>query len=76
MNSTADTPDDSTPAGVEHSDGERGNLDGSNASNGPREHSLEQAQGNGAFDDASHDSAEARMASDAGESGQDNGSMS
>ncbi len=82
-NSTGETSE-STPASVEQSDAERGNLDGSNASNGPREHSLEQAQGNGSFDDASHDSAddsagdsdEARMASDAGESGQDGGSMS
>lgn len=78
-NSTDDTSA-STPTSVEQSDAERGNLDGSSATNAPREHSLEQAKGNGSFDDASGDDAvdgdEARMASDAGESGQDGGSMS
>ncbi|MEP7331515.1 MAG: hypothetical protein ABI692_05435 [Terracoccus sp.] len=80
MNRSTDDTSESTPTSVEQSDAERGNLDGSNASNGPREHSLEQAKGNGSFDDASDDvtddSDEARMASDAGESGQDGGSMS
>lgn len=79
--STDDTGEsrDSTPAGVEQSDADRGNMDGTTASNAPREHSLEQAKGNGSFDDAADDRApdsdEARMASDAGESGQDGGSM-
>ncbi|OFE15725.1 hypothetical protein BA895_21655 [Humibacillus sp. DSM 29435] len=83
MNSISDDTEDTrkaTPTSVEQSDAERGNLDGSSATNAPREHSLEQAQGNGSFDDASGDDAvdgdEARMASDAGESGQDGGSMS
>ena len=79
MSNSTDGTSESTPASVEQSDAERGNLDGSSASNGPREHSLEQAKGNGSFDDASDDvtddSDEARMASDAGESGQDGGSM-
>lgn len=79
MNSSTDDTGESTPTGVEQSDADRGNLDGTTASNGPREHSLEQAQGNGSFDDASRDgtddSDEARMASDAGDSGQDGGSM-
>ena len=78
---TGDTGEgqDSTPTSVQKSDAERGNLDGTTASNAPREHSLEQAKGNGSFDDADDDRApdsdEARMASDAGESGQDGGSM-
>lgn len=71
-------PQDGSGVGV--ADADRGNLDGTTASNGPREHSLEQAKGNGSFGDASDadasDTDEARMASDAGESGQDGGSMS
>ncbi|MDN5765242.1 MAG: hypothetical protein L0H96_16700 [Humibacillus sp.] len=82
MNSSSDDTEDtrkSTPTSVEQSDADRGNLDGTTASNGPREDSLEQAKGNGSFDDASDDRTddtdEARMAADAGESGQDGGSM-
>ena len=54
----------------------RGNLDGSNAVDEPRDRSLDQAGGNGSFDDASDsgDAGEADgTASDAGDSGQDNG---
>ncbi|GAA2742572.1 hypothetical protein GCM10009868_13050 [Terrabacter aerolatus] len=53
-------------------DADRGNLDGSNALDEPRNRSLDQAGGNGSFDDASEQSGDA-SASDAGESGQDNG---
>ena len=53
-------------------DADRGNLDGSNAVAEPRDRSLDQAGGNGSFDDASEQDVDG-SASDAGESGQDNG---
>lgn len=53
-------------------DADRGNLDGSNAVDEPRDRSLDQAGGNGSFEDASEQPGDG-SASDAGESGQDNG---
>ena len=77
---TGGAGDDGAGSRVGSADADRGNLDGTTAVNGPREDSLEQAKGNGSFNDASDkrtdDSDEARMASDAGDSGQDGGSMS
>ena len=56
-------------------DADRGNLDGSNAVAEPRDRSLDQAGGNGSFEDASEQPADAPEsdASDVGDSGQDNG---
>ena len=83
----ADSDINSTdPDGTNHSAGEgsvqdttddadRGNLDGSAPVAEPRDRSLDEAGGNGSFDDASESSgaSEASEASDAGDSGQDNG---
>lgn len=68
--------DDSAAAQGSGEDAARGNLDGSNAVAEPRDRSLDQAGGNGSFDDASDTSADEpgqSDASDAGDSGQDNG---
>jgi len=56
-------------------DADRGNLDGSTALSEPRERALDEAGGNGSFDDASADTGGTGdpSASDAGDSGQDNG---
>ena len=54
-------------------DADRGNLDGSNAVDEPRDRSLDQAGGNGSFDDASEQTGTESDASDLGDSGQDNG---
>lgn len=56
-------------------DAERGNLDGSNAPDEPRDRSLDQAAGNGSFDQVSDQSSDSETSdtSDLGESGQDNG---
>lgn len=61
--------------GVGNEDVERGNLDGSNATEDARDQSLDQARGNGSFDNDAgvSGSDEEGMASDAGQSGQDNG---
>lgn len=77
------SPSDETAS---QSDAERGNLDGTTATDTPREESLDEAksaaqtQGNGSFDDAAQDDTAgtdaAQTASDVGGSGQDNGSMS
>lgn len=87
----SNAPHESAPPADTHDsdDADRGNLDGTTASNSPREESLDdakaqaQAQGNGSFDDGAFDDAAgadgadaAQAASDAGGSGQDNGSMS
>ena len=71
----------STAEDASGEDSERGNLDGSNAVDEPRNRALDEAGGNGSFD--SSDSGDARdtgatlhpdgSISDAGESGQDNG---
>ncbi|TQM58574.1 hypothetical protein [Humibacillus xanthopallidus] len=71
---------DSTAAEGSGDDAARGNLDGSNAVDEPRDRALDEAGGNGSFD--SSDSGDSRdtgaahpdgSASDAGGSGQDNG---
>ena len=56
-------------------DARRGNLDGSSPVAEPRDRSLDQAGGNGSFEDASEQPADAPEsdASDVGDSGQDNG---
>jgi len=54
-------------------DADRGNLDGSNAVAEPRDRSLDQAGGNGSFDDASEQTGTESDAADLGDSGQDNG---
>ena len=54
-------------------DADRGNLDGSNAVDEPRDRSLDQAGGNGSFDDASEQTGTESDASDLGDSGQDSG---
>ncbi|WP_404392835.1 hypothetical protein [Humibacillus xanthopallidus] len=65
---------DTTAEQASGGDANRGNLDGSTAVNEPRERSLDEAGGNGSFDDASETSGTGdAAASDAGESGQDNG---
>lgn len=68
---------------TQHRDEQRGNLDGSTAADGPRDESLDQARGNGSFDSSDevpagqpHDEPAAGEAADAGDSGQDSGSMS
>jgi hypothetical protein len=70
-----DGSDGPTPQG-QGDDAERGNLDGSNAVDEPRGRALDEARGNGSFDEVS-DSGDAGetdgTASDAGDSGQDNG---
>ncbi|GGN03162.1 hypothetical protein GCM10009721_33020 [Terrabacter tumescens] len=62
---------DSTAAQGSGDDADRGNLDGSNAVDEPRDRSLEQAGGNGSFDDVSDRPNGAE--SDVVDSGQDNG---
>ena len=52
-------------------DADRGNLDGSTAVAEPRDRSLDQAGGNGSFDDVSDQTNGAE--SDAADAGQDNG---
>ncbi len=68
-------PQDAAGLGSNETDGNRGG-----AAEPSIEDTIEQPQGNGSFDDASEggtpDSDEARMASDAGGSAQDAGSMS
>ena len=66
---------DTTAEQASGGDANRGNLDGSTAVNEPRERSLDEAGGNGSFDDASSDTGGTgdASASDAGDSGQDNG---
>jgi hypothetical protein len=68
---TADTTAEHASGGDVH----RGNLDGSTAVNEPRERALDEAGGNGSFDDASTATGGTgdTTASDAGDSGQDNG---
>lgn len=67
---------------TQHGDVQRGNLDGSTAADGPRDESLDQARGNGSFDSVDDlpagrpDDEPAGEAADAGDSGQDSGSMS
>ncbi len=74
----ADPTGDSTGEQASGDDADRGNLDGSTAVSEPRQRALDEAGGNGSFDDAS-DADEAAggfgdpSASDAGDSGQDNG---
>ena len=82
MSNVDDQTDPSTEGGrsaaeaASGDDAARGNLDGGNAVDEPRQRSLDQAGGNGSFDSAS-DSEDAAAsdpsASDAGDSGQDNG---
>lgn len=76
-----DPGDEGGGPGVQDPAPEEGNLDGSNTFNEPRADSLEQAGGNGSFDDASESSGasagesagdDAPMTDD-GDSGQDNG---
>jgi hypothetical protein len=62
----------STAEAASGDDSERGNLDGSNAVDEPRGRALDEAGGNGSFDQASDSDADG-TASDAGDSGQDNG---
>jgi hypothetical protein len=66
----------STAEAASGDDSERGNLAGSNAVDEPRGRALDEARGNGSFDEVS-DSGDAGetdgTASDAGDSGQDNG---
>ena len=66
---------DTTAEQASGGDANRGNLDGSTAVNEPRERSLDEAGGNGSFDDASSETRGTgdASASDAGDSGQDNG---
>jgi hypothetical protein len=65
---------DTTAEQASGGDASRGNLDGSTAVNEPRERSLDEAGGNGSFDDASEAGGTGDpSASDAGDSGQDNG---
>ena len=79
INSTnADGTDGTADTTAEHASGgdvHRGNLDGSTAVNEPRERALDEAGGNGSFDDASaaRGGTGDTSASDAGDSGQDNG---
>ncbi|GAA2487206.1 hypothetical protein [Terrabacter carboxydivorans] len=67
---------DSTAAEGSGDDADRGNLDGSNAVDEPRDRSLDQAAsgagGNGSFDDGADDPADG-AASDTYDAGQDNG---
>jgi hypothetical protein len=53
-------------------DADRGNLDGSNPVAEPRDRSLDQAGGNGSFDDGSQEPTDG-AASDTYDAGQDNG---
>jgi hypothetical protein len=66
-------PDGDASAAAQGSgdDADRGNLDGSNAVAEPRDRSLDQAGGNGSFDDVSDQTNGAE--SDAADAGQDNG---
>ena len=81
---TAVAADDTTAEQASGDDAARGNLDGSTAVSEPRERSLDEAGGNGSFDDASEGTGRTGgpgrtggtgdpTASDAGDSGQDNG---
>ena len=78
---TAGTAADTTLEQASGDDADRGNLDGSTAVSEPRERSLDEAGGNGSFDDASEATGGTGRtggtgdptASDAGDSGQDNG---
>jgi len=78
---TVDAAGDTSREQVSGEDADRGNLDGSTPVSESRERALDQAGGNGSFDDASDrsDAYEATdgtgdpSASDAGDSGQDNG---
>jgi hypothetical protein len=54
-------------------DADRGNLDGSNPVEPARDRALDQAGGNGSFDDASEQSGTDSEVSELGDSGQDNG---
>jgi hypothetical protein len=68
----------STAQDASGDDAARGNLDGSNAVAEPRDRSLDQAGGNGSFDsvgsvDSRDTGVDDATASDAGDSGQDNG---
>ena len=65
--------DDSDSAATQGSgdDADRGNLDGSNPVAEPRDRSLDQAGGNGSFDEAAPEANGAE--SDAVDAGQDNG---
>jgi hypothetical protein len=67
-----DGSDGAAPQG-QGDDADRGNLDGSNAVDEPRDRSLDQAGGNGSFDDASEQAGPESDAADLGDSGQDNG---
>jgi hypothetical protein len=78
---TADAAGDTSTEQASGDDATRGNLDGSTAVNASRERALDEAGGNGSFDDASDasdgyvaaDGTGDASASDAGDSGQDNG---
>jgi len=78
---TAGAAGDTTAEQASGDDADRGNLDGSTAVSEPRERSLDEAGGNGSFDDASEGTGGTGRtgrtgdptASDAGDSGQDNG---
>ena len=67
-----DTTADTTAEQASGDDADRGNLDGSTAVSEPRERALDEAGGNGSFDEASAGTGDT-SASDAGDSGQDNG---
>ena len=72
---TAGAAGDTTAEQASGDDADRGNLDGSTAVSGPRERALDEAGGNGSFDDATAGTGGTGdpSASDAGDSGQDNG---
>jgi hypothetical protein len=63
---------DSAAAQGSGDDADRGNLDGSNPVAEPRDRSLDQAGGNGSFDDGSQEPTDG-AASDTYDAGQDNG---
>ena len=74
-NAAQQTAGDTAAEQTSGDDADRGNLDGSTAVSGPRERALDEAGGNGSFDDATAGTGGTGdpSASDAGDSGQDNG---